>query len=363
MGKNVLIDAREFIPGRLTGIGRVLKGLVEAICEIDFIEKITLSVFSNTAVPTRLRNRRKINIRKVSRSFIQSELTLSNLTRQGASLFISPYPKLPLFGSFCLSINTVHDVLYLTHPAYREHFKTNIDRLRLKMALKKADFTWYDSNHSMQEAKRLIGYTGTNPKVRWLAIDELFDTDVPVTDHEFLQKYNLKSGYILVVGNGLPHKNIGVLLKISNSLERPIILVGVSQKNQRRWKEQYPESNIRWLEFVEDKYLPSLIRGAFCLAQPSLAEGYGYPPLEAMACGIPAIVSHIPVLKETTGGNAMVADPNSPETWMEAFISLENPTVYQHQVEKGLNWVLPFKGRKGWRKHIEDIQKLILSNW
>ncbi len=101
------------------------------------------------------------------------------------------------------------------------------------------------------------------------------------------------------------------------------------------------------------------MRGAFCLAQPSTAEGYGYPPLEAMACGVPAVVSNIPVLIETTGGNSLKADPNDYREWLQAFEALEKKDMYQNQIEKGLKWVQPLWGRRGWEGHISDIEELI----
>ena len=72
---------------------------------------------------------------------------------------------------------------------------------------------------------------------------------------------------------------------------------------------------LKWIRHVEEQHLPALLRGAFCLVQPSLVEGYGYPPLEAMACGMPAIVSGIPVLMETTGNYALSAPPYDPAAW------------------------------------------------
>ena len=108
-----------------------------------------------------------------------------------------------------------------------------------------------------------------------------------------------------------------------------------------------------------DKELTAVIRGAFCLAQPSTAEGYGYPPLEAMACGIPTIVSNIPVLRETTGGNALFADPLVPQQWVEAVAGLSNTRLYHDLTEKGLQWIKPITGQNGWQSHLSDINNLL----
>ncbi|MCK4830514.1 glycosyltransferase family 4 protein, partial [bacterium] len=266
------------------------------------------------------------------------------------------------FGCHCVAVHTVHDVLDLTHPAYRKRFKLFFDIFRLKVALKKADLTWYDSSWSMEETKKLAGFVGKNPRVRYLGIDEKFSGRRFQAKDDIPRKYNLQPGYILVVGNGLPHKNLGVLLSIGDRLSRKLVFVGIPEKNKRHWKSRYPASKAIWIQHIDDEDLPAIMKGSFCLAQPSTAEGYGYPPLEAMACGIPAVVSSIPVLVETTGDHALTADPGDPEKWIEAFDALDNQQKYHSQVEKGLRWVKPFLGRKGWEKHIFDIEELIRKN-
>ena len=355
----LVIDGREFIPGRLTGIGRVLNGLVDAFSENDKIDKIFLAVFSNNSIPFELKKKEKVLLKIVPVSFFRSEKYLSDLTNQDVSLFISPYPKLPLFGCHCPSVHIIHDVFDLTHPAYRHRFKAYFDGYRLRKALKRADLTWYVSYWSLEETRKYAGFVGRDPRVRYNGIDETFNVGETRDSNEILNRYGLVPGYILVIGNGLPHKNLGVLLKIADQIGRKIIFVGVSEERQLYWKEKFPGAEAVWIKFIPDEDLPAIIKGAFCLAQPSTAEGYGYPPLEAMACGIPAIISNIPVLVETTGNNALIADPDSPETWLESFKLLEDNNHYKAQVEKGLRWVEPLRGRKGWQKHVSDIEEFL----
>jgi glycosyltransferase involved in cell wall biosynthesis len=361
--KNIIvIDGREFIPGRLTGIGRVLNGLLDALSESDKIDKIFLAVFSNYAVSLELEKNEKIVLKKLSHSFLMSEKYLSDLTKQNINLFISPYPKLPLFGCHCHSVHIIHDVLDLTHPAYRKRLKTYFDGYRLKMALKKADLTWYVSNSTLEETKQYAGFIGKNPQVRHNGIDDKFCPNLIKCESEILNKYGVRQGYVLIIGNGLPHKNLGVLLKIADQLNKKIVFAGVSEERQLYWRTMFPRAKAIWINHIIDEDLPAIIRGAFCLAQPSTAEGYGYPPLEAMACGVPAVVNNIPVLIETTGGNALIADPDDSKRWLEAFNALEDNDYYESQVQKGLRWVEPLRGRKGWKDHISDIEELIRRN-
>ena len=357
--QKILVDAREFVNGRITGIGRVLDGLIDAFVESSDVQEFVLATNDPSAVPSKMKAKSKIEIKKLPDFFLKAEKALSDLSKQGFSLYISPYPKLPLFGCYCIAVKTVHYVLDLTHDAYRKRFRAIFDTFRLKRALRKADLTWYDSLWSMEEARKLAGMTGKNPRVRPLGIDHRFNIDRSQNEIDVLKKYDLEPGYILATGNGLPHKNLGVLLEISHKIPRRLVLVGVPQANQKYWKTLYPEASAIWAEHVEDEDLPSIIRGAFCVAQPSTAEGYGYPPLEAMACGVPAVISNIPVLVETTGGRALTADPGESKEWIEAFAALEDKDIYRAQIEKGLKWVEPLRGRKGWEKHISDITELI----
>ncbi|MDF1593539.1 MAG: glycosyltransferase family 1 protein [Desulfobacterales bacterium] len=357
--KRVLVDAREFVLGRFTGIGRVLKGIVEALAESPVVDEIVLATHMAGAIPSSVRNLEKIRVQEIPKSFLKTEKALAHLSKTDFKLYFSPYPKLPLFGCHCSAVNIVHDVLDLTHPAYRRRVKVFLDMHRVKNAIKRADLTWYDSLWSMEETKNLIGFVGKNPKVRPLGIDVRFTVEREENEYGILKKYDLQPGYILVVGNGLSHKNPGVLLRISDNMSRRLVFVGVSERSQNYWKRRYPEAKAVWVKYVEEEDLPSLIRFAFCLAQPSTAEGYGYPPLEAMACGVPAIVSNIQVLVETTGENVLVANPEDSRAWLEAFDKLEDQSERKTYIDKGLKWVKPLQGREGWKNHIADIEEVL----
>jgi glycosyltransferase involved in cell wall biosynthesis len=355
----ILIDGREFVLGKRTGIRRFLEGLLNALIASDLDLEVLLATTSKNAVPPELLTERITIVEELGKSFLASEKGLSDLTRTEITLLLSPYPKLPLYGTYCKAINTVHDVLDLTHPAYRKRFRIIFDRFRLRNALKQSYLTWYVSEWSQKETKRHMAMVGRNPRVRHSGIDARFRAGRFEKDDKVLQKYNLKSGYILVIGNGLPHKNLGVLLKIANSIPWDLVFVGVAEKNKNYWESRYRNVQSSWIVHVKDEDLPAIIRGAFCLSQPSTAEGYAFPPLEAMACGVPALVSDILVLKETTGGNALYADPNNPMEWIHVLKSLDNHATYQGQIEKGLKWIEPLWGTKGWQSHISDLAELL----
>jgi glycosyltransferase involved in cell wall biosynthesis len=358
-GKRILVDAREFISGRLTGIGRVLSGLLDALAANDDSIELVLALQDRDSLPSLLRGRMNIKTQIVPIPFWKSEMRLSKLSGKGFSLFISPYPKLPFFGCACASVHIIHDILDLTHPAYKRRLKAHFDRYRLKNALGISVLTWYDSTWSLSETRRHMGSTGKNPRVRYPGVDTSFGPLKLERDISVLKEHGLEPGYILVIGNGLPHKNLGVLIEAADEISRRIVFAGVQDKKCRYWKTKYPKESAIWISHVKEGELPSLLRAAFCLAQPSTAEGYGYPPLEAIACGVPAVVSNIPVLFETTGSIALYADPQDPKSWIDSFNALENDEIYKTHIEVGLKWVEPLKGRKGWQGHLSDIEELL----
>lgn len=359
ISRTILIDARELNANRISGIGRVLTGLIVALSESRIADRVELAAPSKTGFPEEVRDRKNIRIVEIRSPFVEFERTLSRMTRRDGNLYISPYPKLPLFGCHCRSIHTIHDVLDLTHFSYRKRIRRYFDLFRLRKALKSANITWYDSETSCVETQKLTGLSGADPRVRYPGIGGAFP-GTPMGNREaVLNRYGLEKGYILILGNGLPHKNPGVLLKVSNQLKRDLVMVGVSIDRQRYWQRRFPQAGARWFEGIDEADLPTIVASAFALAQPSYAEGYGYPPLEAMACGTPAIVSRIPVLVETTGGNALTAHPDAPEDWLAAIKSLEDESLYRDYVKQGIEWVARFQGTEAWNPYISDIEELL----
>ena len=139
----------------------------------------------------------------------------------------------------------------------------------------------------------------------------------------FLDKYNLPEKFILFVGTLEPRKNIVRLIeayylvindRLSIINNNPKLVI-VGKKGWRyqgifnKVKELNIEDMVVFLDYVPEDDLPFLYQSAFCFIYPSLYEGFGLPPLEAMACGCPVITSNISSLPEVVGNAAVLVNP------------------------------------------------------
>ena len=128
--------------------------------------------------------------------------------------------------------------------------------------------------------------------------------------------FQLDSPYILFVGSLEPRKNLKILLEawqLGRFDGATLAVVGASGHLFRKMQFESEPAGVRMLGRVEDELLPVLYSGAAGFVYPSVYEGFGLPPLEAMACGCPVAVSDIPAHREVCGSPAMYFDPFSPE--------------------------------------------------
>lgn len=143
---------------------------------------------------------------------------------------------------------------------------------------------------------------------------------------------------ILMLGSRAPHKNIELLLGMSQELARRGLRLAVAGSVDPRIfstgsRESIPgAAEVEWLGSISDGEFAALLDTCLCFAFPSLTEGFGLPPLEAMARGCPVVVSDRASLPEVCGGAALYASPNDPSAWLAQFDRLRVSEELQHRL-------------------------------
>ena len=158
-------------------------------------------------------------------------------------------------------------------------------------------------------------------------------------DEAVLARLGLRAGgYVLALASTQAHKNLGVLLRAF--AEQPggpqLVLFGAGGPREFAEAGMALPNSVVFAGRVSDGELAALMASALCFAMPSLTEGFGLPPLEAMALGCPAVVAPCGALPEVCGSNALYAAPDQPGQWQAAFASLTaDPGLRAQMAERG----------------------------
>jgi glycosyltransferase involved in cell wall biosynthesis len=211
---------------------------------------------------------------------------------------------------------TVHDAATLDHPEWFERKFALWYAALLPRLIRKVRAVITVSHFSR---KRIIWLTGVDPKrvhVISNGVDRRFQPADLKTVKQLRTDFNLTSPYILFVGSLEPRKNLKLLLeawRLGGFDGATLAVVGASGNLFARLQFDSLPKGVRLLGRVEDGVLPVLYSGAAGFVYPSIYEGFGLPPLEALGCGCPVAVSDIAAHREVCDGAAVYFDPLSPE--------------------------------------------------
>lgn len=221
----------------------------------------------------------------------------------------------------------IHDVSHErfpeTHPAERTAW------LRRRLArIGRYPLVNTVSDFSADEISEFYGYPRERIRVTRPGVNPAFRLPVPEAAREGVSRLGLEEGrFFLSVGTMEPRKNHATLFsayaKLDPATRRHFPLVQVGQPGWGRSEPAHldrlvAEGSVRILGYADEATLHALYASARALLFPTLYEGFGIPVAEAMATGLPAVVSDIPVMHEVTGGAAEFVPPMDAEGWAEA---------------------------------------------
>ncbi len=281
-------------------------------------------------------------------------------------LFWSPHYNIPLLPIRAKKkVVTIHDACHLALNRFLSWPEKIYAKFVMKRALHGADAAVTDSLFSKSELVRFLGNPKRGVNVIPVAVDQArFQR---VTDFKIRakikEKYQLPDKFLLFVGNLKPHKNLAGLIQAFQdlSLGRDWGLVIVGKKTGLRNGDGNREGKgILTIEDVPDEDLPVLYSLAELFVFPSFYEGFGLPPLEAMSCGCPAIVSDAASLPEVCGDAALYVNPENPSSIGEAIQKVASDGKLKEElVRRGLQRVKKFSWADSASRYREIFQEVL----
>ncbi len=286
------------------------------------------------------------------------------LRRARATLYHSPYYLMP-YAPGVPSVFTCYDFIPLLFPAYFSATQRFIYRWAHWLALRATRGVITISEATRADLARFFDLKQRRVVVTPLAPDSHFAPPTHSAIEAVRQKYNLPNEYVLYLGSNKPHKNLPLLVRafVQSSLAHQTTLVIAG-----RWDARYPEARniaaktsarILFLDAVAEADLPALYGGATLFVFPSQYEGFGLPPLEAMACATPVACSNVPSLRDVVGeaGAFFDLNVNAVQTTLEHLLS--DSGWRERLRERGLARAAQFSWERTARETVQVYRDII----
>jgi len=231
----------------------------------------------------------------------------------------------------CPVVLTVHDLIGLLFPEQLPPISRLYWAGWLPRSLRWADHLIADSSHTARDLERRLGIPPERITVIPLGVDERFHPEIPPEAREAARrKYGLAFPVILYVGTLGPRKGLDTLVaafgRIADRIPHHLVLVGKPgwwvDRLLREIRALGLTERVHLLGYVPEEDLPALYRLADVFAYPSRYEGFGLPPLEAMACGTPVVCADAASLPEVVGDAALRVPPGDLEAWAAALLRI-----------------------------------------
>lgn len=341
----IAFDALPLISERMTGIGYCQAGQIQALTALHPEEEYVLQFF---AAGDGAEKRQRLKAYEKAHVEIRQGKCSGYLYRLVSNFL--PVPYRCFFGSDAdvthffnyivppkvdgKKIVTVHDMVYKTFPETVRGRTRYMLETGLKRSLKRADLVVTDSEFSRTEIIKYFPSAAEKLRVVPCGVDR--SRFHPVENQERIEdakrQLGLEGEYFLYLGTLEPRKNLRRLMLAYDRFRKgkadypKMVLAGgkgwMNEELFRAIRELGLEQDVQMLSYVPEHQLCALMSGALAFVFPSVYEGFGMPPLEAMACGVPVLTTHAASLPEVVGDSALICDPYQPEQMTDSLEQL-----------------------------------------
>ncbi|MCY6355524.1 glycosyltransferase family 4 protein [Clostridium sp. ZS2-4] len=355
------IDSRAAKCYRGTGIGTYSYQLINSLNKIDSHNEYLLFMPESNNLSIKFNQNFIIkNISQNMNGNFWDEVNIPNILKiKDIDLYHVPQNGIGLPKTkACPFVITLHDIIPYKMPEtvgeqYLKIFTKEIPRI-----IPMCDGIITVSHYSKQDIVNYFNFPPEKIFVTHLANEDIYKPLNKHTCKEFIKKtYAIEDDYILYVGGFSPRKNIvglidafSKLISKSKNTKIKLVIAGSKGKSYSKYKKKAEdlriENNVIFPGFIPLEHMPILYNASKIFVYPSLYEGFGLPPIEAMACGIPIIASNLTSIPEVVGDAAMLINPYDIEELSNAmYYIIENKTLENQLIKKSLlrsshfNWI------------------------
>ena len=353
---NIAFDAIPLISDRMTGIGWCEAGQTTAMARLYPENKYTYNFFSRKDDNIKFERLAPFTAAGIGTNMAH----FSGYIYRAASTFV-PVPYSAFFGKnddvthffnyivppkvHGRTVVTVHDMVYKAFPeTVRARTKYMLDS-GLKQSMKRADMIVTDSEFSKSEILKY--FPQHEKKLRVVPcgvdLDKFRPCETPERIPEVKKSLEIEGDYFLYLGTIEPRKNLERLIEAyhiftqrSGSDVPKLVLAGgkgwLYDSIFRKVNDLKLSDRVIFTKYVPSEDMNPLMCGAAAFVFPSIYEGFGMPPLEAMACGVPVIASDAASLPEVTGDCAVICDAYSPESIADGLEKLYTDTALRSEL-------------------------------
>jgi glycosyltransferase involved in cell wall biosynthesis len=376
------VDVRVLMDKHYSGVSEYTSSLLRAMMRLDKEDEFRLFYNSYHDVRANIGsfNHPKFTLKctripnKIFNYCLQKGLSWPKLDKVigGSDVFWSPHINFTNLSPKTKHVLTIHDISFLHYPEFFSYRKNFWHRaLALKKLAANCTAIVAVSENTRRDVIDLLNVPEEKVKTIYSGLNPSVPLPGPEEEKVFFNRHELKSDFILYLGTIEPRKNIAGLIYAYNRLrddniklvDVQLVLAGAdgwrNHAIYRAWENSPYRRDIKFLGYVSDREKELLYRRAQVFVYPSYYEGFGLPPLEAMAHSLPVITSNVSSLPEVVGTAALSINPYDINAIAKALeLVIINPDLKKSLIKAGKEQIKKFSWEKTAKEYLELFRSL-----